>query len=96
MKQQDSECAEGHSSLNTSEDTTNSGASGLDNETYSACGGNKQSFASVFSQLMLEMMDEEAASSDAQHDEHLDKEDATDNLDVSLSSIGLDFVSIDD
>ena len=57
---------------------------------------NKQSFTSIFSQLMLEMMDEEAASNKSQQGELHDKEATTENLDVSLSSIGLDFVSIDD
>jgi hypothetical protein len=99
-EKQTSECNQsaGHNSslLNTSEDTTNSG--GLDNDS-SSCGNKQSNFAttSIFSQLMLEMMldNEEAASSDAAHhqdEEHLDKND----LDVSLSSIGLDFVSIDD
>ena len=68
----------------------------MDNESNSCATVNKQSFTSIFSQLMLEMLDEEAASNKSQQDELLDKEAATENLDVSLSSIGLDFVSIDD
>ena len=97
-EKQASECGSvGHSSLlNTSEDTTNSGNSGTDNESNSCSNVNKQSFTSIFSQLMLEMLDEEAASNKSQQGELHDKEATTENLDVSLSSIGLDFVSIDD